>query len=569
MTWWINDPKRLADERREISAIDEEWFENPYWSLDNQTRLRLIFDIVMPHCRYRLAMSYHNTFPASPPSIRPVNNPSRISSHQYGAGGELCLSIRNDNWNPSFTGADMIRSAYTLLDMETPDEYGEVLSAPSAHDVSEAQLLRFSHSRFYVDPLVRISLASDDLDGSSIEVGVNSLIRQCSIAHLLSICNEHSIRTPIQVGAPYALRDSSFVYPGRFFIVDAPSVLVKKVALVEELPKIIGDRFTLRLEDMWTCLVRTSDNELLLLKHISGCPEVIHYETIVGPADPQRSGTDCDILAEKRVGIVGLGSLGSNISTSLARAGVGRFELVDGDILHPGNLERYNADWRDVGRHKSELMAQQLRLIHARVEAHQWQTALGAQVSSQEAGNVHAALAACDLLVDATANQDVFNHLAYLAMQNNRTLVWGAIYAGALGGEIARSRPNKDPSPFDIRNTMARFYQTVDEPPPLGSGNGYDGSTSHDEPLIANDADISVISGHIASIAIDDLVGTEPSAFNDPVYFIGLKRGWLFNGPFDCRPLNVEAPLRTTISGEGETNIDIGFLKRLIETLKK
>ena len=29
MMWWIKDPKRLADERRAIAAIDEDWFENP------------------------------------------------------------------------------------------------------------------------------------------------------------------------------------------------------------------------------------------------------------------------------------------------------------------------------------------------------------------------------------------------------------------------------------------------------------------------------------------------------------------------------------------------------------
>ena len=154
MMWWINDPKRLADERRAIAAIDEDWFENPAWSLDSQNRLRLVFDIVLPHRRFRLDMTYHNTFPASPPSVRPVDDPERISSHQYGPGGELCLSIRSDNWSPDVTGADMIHSAKTLLDLETPDEDGEVLPAPSAHHVTHEQLLRYATARFYVDPVV-------------------------------------------------------------------------------------------------------------------------------------------------------------------------------------------------------------------------------------------------------------------------------------------------------------------------------------------------------------------------------------------------------------------------------
>ena len=72
MWWWIGDPSRLQNERRAIAEINDGWFENPEWSLDEQRRLRLIFDIVLPHRGFKLSMAYHNTFPASPPSIHPV-----------------------------------------------------------------------------------------------------------------------------------------------------------------------------------------------------------------------------------------------------------------------------------------------------------------------------------------------------------------------------------------------------------------------------------------------------------------------------------------------------------------
>ena len=103
MLWWIGDPSRLQKERRAIAQIDDGWFANPEWSLDEQRRLRLIFDIVLPHRGYKLSMAYHNTFPASPPSVHPVGETERVSGHQYGLGGELCLSIRSDNWSPDIT----------------------------------------------------------------------------------------------------------------------------------------------------------------------------------------------------------------------------------------------------------------------------------------------------------------------------------------------------------------------------------------------------------------------------------------------------------------------------------
>ena len=152
-------------------------------------------------------------------------------------------------------------------------------------------------------------------------------------------------------------------------------------------------------------------------------------------------------------------------------------------------------------------------------------------------------------------------------MQNNQTLVWGAVYAGGLGGEIARSRPGKDPSPYDIRKTMTQFYQKAEEPPPASAGRGYDGLTDQGNPLIATDADTSVLAAHLADYANDALIGVEPSAYHAPAYFIGLKRGWLFEGRFDTQPLMVDAPLRTTVSVSEGTNIDVDFLKSLVETL--
>lgn len=568
--WWINDPGRLSKERRAIDSISNDWFENAAWSLHGDCRLKLTFDIALPHRRFRLVMTYHSTYPASPPSVRPAADAERISSHQYGPGGELCLSIRSDNWSPDITGADMVRSAHTLLEAETPDEAGEVLSAPSAHDVPRELSLRHAFARFYVDPVSRLALASDYLDGAPIEVGVDCRLRPCFIAYLLSIGPCPSNGSSVPLGTPGALRETCFVYPGFFHVVKSSTAAVRAIKTIGQLSNVVGERLSPPSQPIWACVVRTSDDwVLLIVHHTSGSDDVLVYDTIEGPSDPSRSGLDCALLGERRVGIVGLGSLGSKIATSLARAGVGRFELIDGDILHPGNLERHDADWRDVGRHKSEIMAHRLRLIDPRVEALSWQTALGAQVSSQEAGNVHAALAGCHLLVDATANPDVFNHLAFVAMRSNRALVWGAVYAGALGGEIARSRPGKDPSPYDIRQVMTQFYQTAENPPPLAAGRGYDGSIGQDGPLVATDADTSVIAAHMAAYAIDALIGGEPSVYHAPAYFIGLKKGWHFAGPFDTRPLMVDAPQRALLSTLDDTAVDVGFLKDLVKTLAR
>jgi sulfur carrier protein ThiS adenylyltransferase len=73
-------------------------------------------------------------------------------------------------------------------------------------------------------------------------------------------------------------------------------------------------------------------------------------------------------LRPKRVGIIGLGGLGSNAAWMLARAGVGTLVLADHDAVDPTNLERqfYFAD--QVGIHKTEALAENLRRITTEVK---------------------------------------------------------------------------------------------------------------------------------------------------------------------------------------------------------
>ena len=49
-----------------------------------------------------------------------------------------------------------------------------------------------------------------------------------------------------------------------------------------------------------------------------------------------------ETVRRARVGIAGLGGLGSNIAAMLARTGVGQLVLADFDIVEPSNLNRQN-----------------------------------------------------------------------------------------------------------------------------------------------------------------------------------------------------------------------------------
>ena len=68
-------------------------------------------------------------------------------------------------------------------------------------------------------------------------------------------------------------------------------------------------------------------------------------------------------LERATVAICGLGGLGSNIAISLARAGIGELILIDFDQVDITNLHRqqYKAD--QIGRYKTDALAENLREI--------------------------------------------------------------------------------------------------------------------------------------------------------------------------------------------------------------
>ena len=72
------------------------------------------------------------------------------------------------------------------------------------------------------------------------------------------------------------------------------------------------------------------------------------------------------------VAICGLGGLGSNIATALARAGVGKLILIDFDKVDITNLHRQQYKANQIGIYKTEALAYNLREIapYISVETH-------------------------------------------------------------------------------------------------------------------------------------------------------------------------------------------------------
>jgi sulfur carrier protein ThiS adenylyltransferase len=79
-----------------------------------------------------------------------------------------------------------------------------------------------------------------------------------------------------------------------------------------------------------------------------------------------------DRVRRAAVGVAGLGGLGSAVAVALARLGVGRLVLADFDIVEPTNLNRQQYFIDQLGRLKTEALAENLARInpYVRLELH-------------------------------------------------------------------------------------------------------------------------------------------------------------------------------------------------------
>ena len=79
---------------------------------------------------------------------------------------------------------------------------------------------------------------------------------------------------------------------------------------------------------------------------------------------------ESDIMLRKGAVIIGCGSVGSLVALELARAGVGRFFLIDMDIFSYHNICRHQCGILDVGKYKTTALRERILQINPAAEIH-------------------------------------------------------------------------------------------------------------------------------------------------------------------------------------------------------
>lgn len=75
-----------------------------------------------------------------------------------------------------------------------------------------------------------------------------------------------------------------------------------------------------------------------------------------------------DVVKRARVGIAGLGGIGSHVASALARLGIGKLIIADFDVVEPSNLNRQCYFVNDLGEKKTEATKRNLANINPYIE---------------------------------------------------------------------------------------------------------------------------------------------------------------------------------------------------------
>ena len=542
--WFLRDMERLDSECDAIEALVEttDWLEGTKWNLEADLCVDAVIRI-RDH-RYEVRLTYPSLFPAVPPVVRPKETDARWSTHQYN-DGTLCLEWGPDNWHPEVTGAQLLTSVFNLLDTENPPDTSHPIIAPSRHRLSIGQALRSFYGRFFWSAGVQTHLRANPKPAKG---SIEFLLHSQSRSMLVFICKVQLEGTPEweDLSIPSILREpgGSSHGTGFFCKTGMDPANLEGINTMGDLCSVLSQCGHGELLDA----PRTSLSGVLLLD-LNGQP---HFFLSCSPDNEQvfrlgavcsdgadtasRIPTDLEGFSNTSVAVVGLGSVGSKVALSLARTGVPRFLLVDHDIFLPENLCRHVLNWNSIGEHKVDAVAENLKLVCSHVDVEVSRLHLTGQESTAALDGVLRKLGQADLLIDATANAEAFNILAATAVTYQRPIVWMAVYAGGIGGMVARSRPGIDPDPYTMRDA---YRETVTQGPPLDFvvGSGYAAERTDGETFAATDADVAVLASHTCRLALDTLVRRSSSIFPYSMYLIGLNESWIFEQPFDTRPV--------------------------------
>ncbi|MFF0154032.1 HesA/MoeB/ThiF family protein [Micromonospora sp. NPDC005203] len=220
---------------------------------------------------------------------------------------------------------------------------------------------------------------------------------------------------------------------------------------------------------------------------------------------------ESDVVSQRSVAVLGLGSGGSTILRELARCGIRRFLLLDHDRLEIGNVSRHESGLADVGRLKVNAMRD--LVLDRNPGADVITTDL--HIDPDTFGELHGKLEAFepDLVICATDNRASRLLVNRLCLIGGVPSIYGGVFRRAYGGQVLRVIPGLTPCYQCFVSALPDMAADRE----IGSAEDAAAIAYSDRPVAVEPglaSDIAPIALHMVRLALVELLDETPSTLD-------------------------------------------------------
>lgn len=215
------------------------------------------------------------------------------------------------------------------------------------------------------------------------------------------------------------------------------------------------------------------------------------------------SGIIPPVICEKLVAIVGCGSVGSFIADELARAGVRKFLLIDGDVVEWKNITRTTYGHADVGCSKVTALGRHLMSIFPDIEV----TTYADEIKNLRP-RFKELLENVDLVISALDDPSATGVIDRYCYALSVPCVFVGIYRKAYGGEVIAVEPGVTPCMGCATGGVRDSLADVTDGTKVHQQRDYD--TNRLEPQVALGSDIHFVCNGAVKIALSMLCADQP-----------------------------------------------------------
>jgi molybdopterin/thiamine biosynthesis adenylyltransferase len=218
---------------------------------------------------------------------------------------------------------------------------------------------------------------------------------------------------------------------------------------------------------------------------------------------------ETDLLKDRTVLIIGLGTGGITVALELAKSGIGRFILVDHDRLEIGNIMRHSAGISFVGRQK--VTAARDLILETNPLGAVETYAIKADDENKEL--LRTLIERADLVICATDNRPSKLLINSLCVDVKKCVLFGGAFRRAYGGQVLRVRPGESA----CYHCLVIYMPETEADREISSQEDADSIAYSDRPVAIEPGlsmDVAPISIMLSKLALQELISGKESTLH-------------------------------------------------------